>query len=242
MTTSRPHLAGRCSALAQPRLKDGRPLHLQSEARKQFTMSDDSAPAVHIDKPHDHTSTDLFLWHQYQGDNTNDCAAFSVAIVGNAVLDDPHFDGYTVARDLEKPVFVSRPVPHITIFKLPNWATFPWGISRYLTRKGIPARLRWFGNTDRLLRNIQENRFTIVIIGEPLRHEGFNFTGWGHAKVLYGFEPTGPAPKKGFYFVDPGYPKEWSMPRHPQGVFWQDESEFKQQWGNMLRPYVEVGT
>jgi hypothetical protein len=205
-------------------------------------MSDESSPLTGTYRPQYHTSTDLFRWHQYQGDHTNDCAAFCVAIVGNAVLNRMLFDGYTVARDMENPVFVSGPVPHITISKLPNWATLPWGISGYLKRKGVPSKLRWFGDTGKLLRNIQEDRFTIVIVGDPFRHEGLSFNGWGHAKVVYGFEPTGPRPEKGFYFVDPGYPKDWSAPRHPEGVFWQDEAEFRQQWGNMLRLYVEVGT
>jgi len=197
-----------------------------------------------IYKPHYHLSIDLFRWHQYQGENTNDCGAFSTAIVGNAILNSLRFDGYMVAREMEKPIFVSGPVPHVTIWKIPNWAALPWGISGYLQSKGISARLQWLGNTGDLLRNIQEDRFTIVIIGEPFSHEWdkfkLKFKGWGHAKVLYGFEPTGPQPEKGFYFVDPGYPKEWSRPQHPQGVFWQDEAEFKQQWSNMLRVCVEV--
>jgi len=195
-----------------------------------------------VHKPRDHTSADLFHWHQYQGEGTNDCAAFSVAIVANAFLNRPQFDGYAVAREMERPLFVATPVPHIALWKVSNWATLPWGISGYLKSKQIPARLRWFGSTEDMMRNIQENRFTIVIIGEPLRREGLNFTGWGHAKVLYGYEPTGPEPARGFYFVDPGFPKGWARPRLPQGVFWQDETEFKKQWGNMLRIYVEIPT
>lgn len=199
-----------------------------------------SSTSVH--KSYYHTSTDLFQWHQYQGDATNDCAAFCIAMVGNAFLNNPQFDGHTVAREMEKPVWVRSPVPHIAIRKLRNWATLPWGISGYLQAKHIPARLRWRGSTEDLLRNIQENRFTIVILGEPFRLEGLRFRGWAHAKVLYGFEPIGPQPERGFYFVDPGYPREWSRPQQPRGVFRQDEAEFRQQWGNMLRPYVEVGT
>jgi len=192
-------------------------------------------------KPQYHTNIDLFRWHQYQGENTNDCGALSLAIVGNAILNSLHFDGSTVAREMEKPIVVSGPVPHIAIRKIPNWATLPWGISGYLKSKGIPAKLRWLGSTKDLLRNIQEDRLTIVIIGELFQREGFRFTtGWSHAKVLYGFEPTGPQPEKGFYFVDPGYPKEWSRPLHPSGVFWQDEAEFRQQWSNILRVYVEA--
>ena len=186
-------------------------------------------------KPHYHAATDLFLWHQYQGDNTNDCAAFSIAIVGNAFLKGSQFDGFTVAREMERPAFVTSPLPHLTIRKIRNWASLPWGVSGYLQSKNIPAKLRWFANPEDLLRNIQEDCFSIVMIGDLLR-------GWGHAKVLYGFEPTGPQPERGYYFVDPGYPKEWSRPQHPRGVFWQDENEFKQQWNSLFRILIEIRT
>jgi hypothetical protein len=186
-------------------------------------------------KPYYRTASDFFLWHQYQGENTNDCAAFSVAIVGNAFLNENRFDGGTIAREMEKIVFVTSPLPHFTLRKIPKYATLPWGVSGYLQSKNIPAKLHWFGNVDDLLRNIQDNRLTIVIIGDLLR-------GWGHAKVLYGFEPAGPQPEKGFYFVDPGYPKEWSRPQHPQGVFLQGEDEFKREWNNLFRIYIDIGT
>ena len=202
-------------------------------------MSTESPTGPEVLKPRYHTSTDVFLWHQYQGESTNDCAPFSVAIVANAILNRPRFDGYAVAREMEKLAFVNRPLPHIALRKVPNWFTLPWGISGYLQSKGIPARLRWFGDVEGLLRNARENRLTIVIIGDLLRLRG----SYAHAKVLYGFEPPGsPMVKAGLYFVDPGIEKDKSgLPRLPEGVFWQDEAEFKREWGNMLRVYVEAG-
>lgn len=205
-------------------------------------MSGNAAPENSFQQPHYHTKTDLFLWHQYQGNNTNDCAAFSIAIVGNALLNRPQFEGFKVAREMEKVTFVASPLPHLTLRKVPNWATLPWGISGYLQSKNIAAKLHWFASIDHLLRNIQEDRSTIVIIGDLLK-------GWGHAKVLYGYEPpspaaggvsTAPQPEQGFYFVDPGYPQEWSRPHHPRGVFWQDENEFKQQWNSLFRILIEI--
>jgi len=212
-------------------------------------MSTSSTTEHHPPKPLYHTTTDLFLWHQYQGDRTNDCAAFSIAIVANAILNRLQFDGSTVALEMEKVVFVSQPLPHLTLRKIPGWASLPWGISGYLKGKGIPARLRWLGSIGDLLRNIQEDRFTIVLIGEPFSHEGLRYAGWAHAKVLYGYEPpTGPEatgairPRPGFYFVDPGFEKHMSgLPHLPEGVFWQDEAKFKEQWYNMLRVCIEAG-
>jgi hypothetical protein len=196
-------------------------------------MSGDSVAEDSLEKPQDHCKTDLFLWHQYQGDGTNDCAPFSIAIAGNAFLNRPQFEGFKVAREMERVTFVTSPVPHLTLRKIPGLASLPWGVSGYLQSKNIPARLNWFASVDHLLHNIQEDRFTIVILGDLLKAQG-------HAKVLYGYEPTGPQPERGFYFVDPGYPKEWSRPHQPLGVFWQDENEFKQQWNNLGRILIEI--
>jgi len=197
-------------------------------------------------KPFYHMDTDVFRWHEYQGDRTNDCAARCIAIVGNAVLGWAQFKGSDVAREMERVVWVRSPVPHPTLRKLPGWAALPWGISGYLKSEGIPARLRWLGSTEDLLRNIREDRCTIVLVG------GFQdgaLLPWAHAKVLYGFEPLPPPdastharPKHGFYFVDPGFEKgQAGLPHFPEGVFWQDEAEFRKEWGGLLRVYVEAG-
>ena len=121
----------------------------------------------------------------------------------------------------------------VTLRKIPQWAALPWGVSGYLQSQHIPAKLNWLASVDHLLRNIREERLTIVILGDLLK-------GWGHAKVLYGYEPAGPQPQQGFYFVDPGYPKEYSRPHQPLGVFWQDENEFKQQWNSLFRILIEI--
>ena len=196
-------------------------------------MTGGAVPDGTLQIPRDHHQTDLFLWHQYQGKNTNDCAAFSIAIVANAVLNRPQFEGFQVAREMEKLAFIPSPLPHLALRKVPRWAAFPWGISSYLHSKNIPARLYWFASPEQLLRNIREDRFTIVILGDLRK-------GWGHAKVLYGYEPDGPRPERGFYFVDPGYPREWSRPHQPQGVFWQNENEFKLQWNSLFRLLIEI--
>jgi hypothetical protein len=106
--------------------------------------------------------------------------------------------------------------------------------------------LRWMGTIENLLRNIREDRLTIVLVGALERQPP---AAWAHAKVLYGYEPpTGPEtpslirPKHGFYFVDPGYEKSHSgLARLPEGVFWQDEQEFRTQWGSLLRICIEAG-
>jgi hypothetical protein len=212
-------------------------------------MNDDSTVTDRIQKPFYHMINDVFRWHQFQGANSNDCGAYSVAIAANAILKQPRFEGSIVTAEMERLTWVSRPLPHPTVFKFHNWASLPWGISGYLQNKGIPARLRWLGQMEDLLRNIREGRITIVIIGDLLAHEGLKYMPWGHAKVLYGYEPPGRITldgssnlRPGFYFVDPGYERRQSdLSSSLQGVFWQDEAEFKVQWGNLLRIRIETG-
>ncbi len=198
-------------------------------------MSGDSAPESTLLQPHYRVKTDLPLWHQYQGQDTNDCGAFSIAIVANARLNTAQFEGFKVAREMERLTWTTSPIPHLALRKIRGSASLPWGISGYLQGHNLPARLVWLATPEHLLRNIQEDRPSIVILGDLLK-------GWGHAKVLYGYEPPGPGSQlqPGYYFVDPGFPREWSRPRLPRGVFWQDENEFKQQWNSLFRILIEL--
>jgi hypothetical protein len=212
-------------------------------------MRDDSTGSDRIQKPFYHMTSDVFRWHQFQGNSSNDCGSYSVAIVVNAILNEWRLQGDAVAHEMEKLKWVSRPVPHPVLFKFRNWASLPWGIAGYLREQGIPARWRWLGQIEDLLRNLREERFTIVLIGDLLAHTRREYTPWGHAKVLYGYEPPGgadvanvPPLRPGFYFVDPGFVKGVSdLPAPLEGVFWQDEHEFRTEWGNLLRICIEAG-
>ena len=184
-----------------------------------------------------HMHTQVYRYHQYQG-HTNDCGPTSLAIVANALLGEERFQGPRVAREMARLAFEVRPLPHLVVRRIPNWATFPWGIAHYLRQHGIPARWRPFGTLEGLHRNLLADRITIVTIGEPLRRRKLRYTGWAHTKVLFGHTPG-----EGFLFVDPAHSQSpddsdsWKR----NCLSWQEESEFLRQWRNLFRITIEVG-
>jgi hypothetical protein len=162
--------------------------------------------------------TPLPDWHQWQG-WTNNCGPFSAAIVANALLDAHVADGTLVAESMNAGAIPER---------IPEWATFPWGVIRALRRMAVRARWRAAVPESRLLRNLDAGRTTIVMVGEPLRFEGWTYKGWGHYKVLYAWDPV-----KGWAFVDPAAPRS-------RVYSYQDAATFRRQWTWLGRQVIEV--
>lgn len=180
-------------------------------------------------------STPVYRYHQYQG-VTNDCAPASLAIAVNALRGERALMGSAVAQEMNRIAVEWRPFPRVTVSRIPNWATFPWGMVRYMTRLGFRACWRPFGTLERLEQNLRADRMTMVIVGEPWRWRGWSYAGWAHVKILFG-----ELPGHGFLFVDPGFPRSPSPDRlEHHGLFWQAKGEFLRQWRNLLRLYVEV--
>jgi len=202
----------------------------------------------------------IYRYHAYQG-NTNHCGPYCVAIAANSYLGEARFDPLVVARQMNRPLFKVRPLPHWVIARLPNGPSFPWGMATYLTLQGIPARCRWWGDEALLLRNLWAGAITIVFIGNLLRFVDAEYRGWAHAKVLYGFDPA-----RGYAFVDPGYEADPQGPsaQHgspngrclpaapagqagcralgkPQGISWQSRAGFMADWRQLGRPSIVVG-
>ena len=180
-------------------------------------------------------SKPVFHYHQYQG-RTNDCGPTSVAIAVNAMEGRPLLEGTEVAREMSRLGFEWKPFPRFVLPRIPNWATFPWGIVYYLRKRGLQARWRPFGTLERLDRNLRSDRMTMVMVGEPWRWGGVSYAGWAHVKILFGRLPG-----RGLLFVDPGFRRSMKPDRLEfHGLFWQEEGEFLRQWRNLLRIYVET--
>ncbi len=182
-------------------------------------------------------SRPVYRYHEYQG-ATNDCGPTSLAIVVNALRGQRILAGSYVAREMRPLAVDWRPFPRPVVSRLPNWATFPWGMVHYLKLLGLRARWRPFGNLEKLRRNLRADRMTMVIVGEPWRWKRWAYAGWAHVKILFGYVPG-----RGFLFVDPGFPRSPRPDRlEHHGLFWQAEDEFLRQWRNLMRLYVEVET
>jgi hypothetical protein len=161
--------------------------------------------------------------HQFQA-QTNDCAPFTTAMVVNS-LQGKNLTGAQLAQEMNRPRLRVGLVP-IVVRRIPNWATFPWGIADALQQHGVRARWRAFARETDLLRALEENRVAMPIIGEPLRWHAGRPQPWAHVKPLIAFDPA-----RGWGFADPA---------SRQPLSWQDAAEFERLWRNMWRLLVET--
>ena len=180
-----------------------------------------------------HYQTAIYQYHQYQG-KTNNCGPTSLAISINAINHNSTFKGENIADELDH---WTKHFPRLIIPRIASWATFPWGLVQYLRYQKIPGK--WFlgGSLEKLIENINREIITMVIIGEPLRSKNWEYEGWSHIKVLYGYSPGH------LYFIDPAYKKGAGVKNEisNSGIFKQAEEDFLKKWKNMLKMYIELG-
>lgn len=156
----------------------------------------------------------LVSHHQFQG-KFNDCGPFNAAIILNS-LKEKKVDGRELSIQLNH-IEMKGVVP--VIYRIPNWATFPWGIVEVLSEAGIMTKWKVWVKPQYLLSHLVDQIF-IVIIGNiiPL---------WTHYKILTAYNPG-----FGWGFVDPAL-KEPS-------ISWQSEESFLSQWNKTGRMVIEI--
>jgi hypothetical protein len=161
--------------------------------------------------------------HQFQA-QTNDCAPFTTAMVINT-LTGTDLLGAQLALEMNRPRLRLSLVP-IIVRRIPNWATFPWGVADELRQRGVKARWRLFAAESDLHRALGDNRIAMPIIGEPWRWQDGRPQPWAHIKPLAAFDPV-----QGWGFVDPAARQPFA---------WQPAEEFARLWRNMWNILVET--
>lgn len=121
----------------------------------------------------------------YQG-NRNDCAPFTAATLIHA-LTDQRIDPSELAQQMNHLVW-RRGMP--VVRRIPNWATFPWGIADVLREYGIAARWQLFLPVQELIDNLSTPviYLPIILSWKPL---------WAHVMTLVAYHP-----KRGFGFAN----------------------------------------
>jgi hypothetical protein len=181
-----------------------------------------STNSLWLTQRHEHGIED---YHIFQ-DHTKDCGPHVVATVVNFWHGRTVLDADTVARAMNRPR-MGLGFPPLVIRRIPNWATFPWGIADMLRAHGMRARWRLWAGEERLHRALRESRIVMPIFGEPLRRHGWRLTGWSHVAILVGWDPT----ENVYWFVDSVQPNvPTSRPR----------DEFLHLWRNVGRIVVET--
>ncbi|HEX3053948.1 MAG TPA: hypothetical protein VHP83_25055 [Aggregatilineaceae bacterium] len=163
----------------------------------------------------------LAAYHITQGD-TNDCGPHVVAMAVNFWTGQQTIDAHQIAQKMNRPR-VKAGLPPIVVRRIPNWATFPWGIVDMLREYGLHARWRLWASKDDLQRALREDHLVAPIFGEPFRRRGR----WSHVALLAEWNPS----TAKYYFVD-------SARSYPMSAYTRDE--LLRYWRNMGRIMVEA--
>jgi hypothetical protein len=152
---------------------------------------------------------------QYQG-NRNDCGPFSTATVINALLGS-NLNAIELAHEMDRPVWRG---PNFIIRRVPNWATFPWGIVDIFRSYGLKASWKLFATIDELIQALPQGVVMLPIIGEwrPL---------WVHIITLVAWDPL-----QGWGFAN-------TQDEHHL-ISWLSDETFRTRWKALFRILVEV--
>jgi hypothetical protein len=156
----------------------------------------------------------LIMVHQYQA-QSNNCGPFCAAMAINSIMD-LHLDGSDLAKSMNHPRFnLFIPV----IRRIPEYATFPWGITDVLWEYGIKSSWKFFNAFSNLTELLPENLMLILLTAtyKPIN---------AHYRILASLE------NEQIGFVDPAYPvKE---------IHYQSRSSFLEEWKNAFNPIITV--
>jgi len=152
---------------------------------------------------------------QWQGEN-NDCGPFTVATVINGLLG-LDLKGADLAKEMNRPSWRG---PWVLVRRVPNWATFPWGMVDVFKQYGLRASWRLLASADQLYPAVAGGEVLLPILGSwrPL---------WAHVMTMVAWEG-----QNGWGFANTQYDHH--------RIHWLDEAIFNKLWGSMLRMLIRI--
>ncbi|PWH17799.1 MAG: hypothetical protein DDG59_07310 [Anaerolineae bacterium] len=153
--------------------------------------------------------------HLYQG-NRNDCAPFTIATLIHSFTNQ-RVNPIELAQEMNKPVW-RKGLPLIR--RIPNWATFPWGIVDVLHQFGFAANWRFFVRVEELIESLSSPMLYLPILlsWQPL---------WAHVMILVAYRMG-----RGFGFVNTQLAQS--------ELDWLSEDRFLKLWNAAFRCTVIV--
>jgi hypothetical protein len=120
---------------------------------------------------------------------------------------------------------MNRPVwrgPMYVVRRVPNWATFPWGIADVLAEYGLKAYWHFFASPKDLWTGLGRGDVLMPVIGawKPL---------WAHVMSLVAWDP-----QRGWGFANTQY--------NHRDIHWLADEVFQRQWRAMARLLVRAPT
>ncbi len=158
----------------------------------------------------------LLKAHRPQG-SSNDCGPFTTAMVVEAVCKVP-VEAPGLAKRMNRP---RRRGLLPVIRRVPNWATFPWGVADVLREYGLAARWQLRARQEDLLPRLAAGDILLPVVGE------WRPKPWAHISALVSWDA-----ERGWGFADPAM----SSPI----IRWRSEEEFSRLWNAYFRLLVYV--
>jgi hypothetical protein len=172
-------------------------------------------PSTALKSAHSPRAAKLLSSLQFQG-KSNDCGPYTTATVINTLLN-LNLDAAQLAREMER---VAWRGPFPVVRRVPNWATFPWGMADVFRDYGLHATWRFFRKPQYLQEKIPQGKVLMPVIGSwrPI---------WAHVMTLVAWDA-----EKGWGFANTQYD-------HHE-ITWLDDSTFRRRWRAMANLLVEV--
>jgi hypothetical protein len=153
---------------------------------------------------------------QYQG-LRNDCGPFTTATVINALLG-LNLDATQLSDEMLKPVW--RGAIYV-VRRVPNWATFPWGMVDIFRSYGLRARWRLFAKTNYIKEALPQGKVLMPIIG------AWRPSIWAHVMSLVAWDDD-----QGWGFANTQH--------NHQNIDWKANEVVARQWKAMGHLLVEI--
>ena len=164
-------------------------------------------PSTALHSPH---QASLLSSLFFQG-QSNDCGPYTTATVLKAIRG-IELNPAELARRMDKPSWRG---PFFIVRRVPNWATFPWGIADILHEYGMKSKWRFFASPDYVFESLEKGDVVMPVIGSwrPM---------WAHVMTLVVWDPL-----QGWGFANTQYSH--------QNIHWLPEETFQRQWRAMGR-------
>ncbi|MCX8063441.1 MAG: C39 family peptidase [Anaerolineales bacterium] len=146
----------------------------------------------------------------YQG-NRNDCAPFTAATLIHAFTDQ-RINPNELAQQMNHPIWRSG-IP--VIRRIPNWATFPWGIVDILRQYGLSARWQLFIPVQELTHHLASQilYLPIILSWRPLWAHVMTLIAY-HSRYGFGFANTQSTRKEIDWLAKDRFLRLWNSAFH----------------------------
>lgn len=155
-----------------------------------------------IQSPHLHQVLSAL---QYQR-GSNHCGPFTTATVINALCAE-RLDGARLAEEMNHPAWRG---PFPVIRRIPNWATFPWGMVDVFRQHGLRASWQFLGNPKLLKEELPLGFVFMPVIGSwfPLWSHVITFLSW-HPGRGWGFANTQSRRQELYWLIEDRFLAQW---------------------------------